>query len=425
MFRYGQPTKANSYGQMHPKEQNILCPGCGEHFSRMAAFVCHLETGLCRTITNNDFISHVRHKHFAHKALQDPASIRKWDTKGEQDKAAEDSEDEGGVVIDFGGNIEAAGLQTPLEPHRKEYKVGPNVVEAFASLPTRPSRLDSRHVSDRSARSPGELEGSDDELETKMADLSFNGPEIDIKGKGRMLDPTPAEAAAGNKRVTAWTAGNRLAKSFSGSASAKVPAATPDMSWDDRFAVTEAENNKGNLLKDVSIANPDRPGFDVEKFYNYITEAYECPWASCDKSFKAVCDITHHLRYNHEAVDTKCPVCQKKFKSIHALVAHCEAINSRCYVKHTKGYGELINRVTGGFVNATIKDRDDVEFKQTKVEWDGSERTKIVSTSYVEYVSETPDGLRGISNKKDGQPELTQVTGANLGWVAPHMWTKK
>lgn len=399
--------------QNHPKEQNITCPGCSERFNRTAAFVFHLEKGLCSNITSGEFLDRVRHKTFRQQALQAPRAIDKWDTKIEQDRAAADGELGGGVSLSLDSDITSSGLQDPLEPSKQVYQLGPNVVDEFPALRSQNTKQ-APAMALATSSSKVQEENDVGEQARDLSKLSMSGPRAN-------LDPTPAEVAAGKGKPIAWTAGNTIVKQSKSTTGYEVSVGKSDTKWEAKFAVKAAEDIKGNMMNDISVANPDHPNFDVNRFYNHVTEDYECPWAHCESSFGAAADLMNHLSNDHEAKVTKCPMCQKKFETLYALMAHCEAINSRCHIRYSKTYNEFINNLTGGFVNAAVKGRDDVTLYQTVKKWDNTEETVAVKPSYIEYVSETPEGLLEIAENDEDKPKFTQVTGPKLAWVAPHM----
>ena len=54
----------------------------------------------------------------------------------------------------------------------------------------------------------------------------------------------------------------------------------------------------------------------------------------------------------HKGATNRCSSCFKIFKSASALVAHMESASLRCNIRATRGYGNAMHLVSGGFLGA-------------------------------------------------------------------------
>ena len=67
-------------------------------------------------------------------------------------------------------------------------------------------------------------------------------------------------------------------------------------------------------------------------------------------------EIKEHMITVHMVTGIICPVCFKRFKTSAALVGHCESPASRCKVHLARNFGQLMDEVSGGFLQ--LKDEE-------------------------------------------------------------------
>lgn len=61
----------------------------------------------------------------------------------------------------------------------------------------------------------------------------------------------------------------------------------------------------------------------------------------------------HVLSGYHKGEYTVCPGCLRKFKTASALTQHMESASERCSVRATKGFGNALTIVSGGYLGVT------------------------------------------------------------------------
>lgn len=62
-------------------------------------------------------------------------------------------------------------------------------------------------------------------------------------------------------------------------------------------------------------------------------------------------NMIEHMQ-KHTGIQNRCSACFRIFKSASALLAHMESPSIRCRIRDTKGYGNAIHIVSGGFLGA-------------------------------------------------------------------------
>jgi hypothetical protein len=70
--------------------------------------------------------------------------------------------------------------------------------------------------------------------------------------------------------------------------------------------------------------------------------------------FPTVVLLVNHLRSPTVHIPKQkavCPACRKPFKSIPALVAHCESESRRCYLRYTDKFRPFLDQLTAGIAD--------------------------------------------------------------------------
>ena len=98
-----------------------------------------------------------------------------------------------------------------------------------------------------------------------------------------------------------------------------------------------------------------------------IDNKYHCPFPTCEyvyppPSLTLLTQPNSHTAadtYNmiehmqtHQGIQNRCSACYRIFKTASALLAHMESPSTRCRIRDTKGYGNAIHIVSGGFLGA-------------------------------------------------------------------------
>jgi hypothetical protein len=92
---------------------------------------------------------------------------------------------------------------------------------------------------------------------------------------------------------------------------------------------------------------------DPMKYYNTLTNKFDCPGRKCGGHFDTIEAFNAHLTSSaHVGGRTVCPLCLRKFPSTMALVAHCESPSKRCNIRNTANYNQILREITGGLLGA-------------------------------------------------------------------------
>lgn len=77
------------------------------------------------------------------------------------------------------------------------------------------------------------------------------------------------------------------------------------------------------------------------------------------------CDLRQDLEIHfsdrnngHRGFDHVCPSCLKRYKTPSALMAHLESATTRCSIRNSKGYGNVLHLVSGGHLNVDGRHND-------------------------------------------------------------------
>lgn len=164
--------------------------------------------------------------------------------------------------------------------------------------------------------------------------------------------------------------------------------------------------NSSNMLMQ-RYWDPTHKDYDPERFYNPVIEMYVCPLPQCEESYPEPFMLEYHINNIHGISQRRCPHCLKLFKSVTALVAHCEAPTSHCGISRSNRYGEAIDQFSGGFLGAKDARRPDITDEERKDRM--GDDAKVVSGSgykinMIKYESTLP-----IDWPADGFREHTKV----------------
>ncbi|PYH98470.1 hypothetical protein BO71DRAFT_316172 [Aspergillus ellipticus CBS 707.79] len=107
--------------------------------------------------------------------------------------------------------------------------------------------------------------------------------------------------------------------------------------------------------------------WDPTTFFSSVNGLYRCP---CGKEFTGMKKFEEHVLSKSNSRRTmQCPGCLRVFKSTAALVAHCESGTLRCSVNDGPRFGEVIDELSGGFVNAVgLHEDGTVKYEAGKME---------------------------------------------------------
>ncbi|EKG20504.1 Zinc finger C2H2-type protein [Macrophomina phaseolina MS6] len=351
--------------QLHPVDQDLRCAGCNEHFVRAASLVQHLEFGHCPKISAQQFRSNVQHKHIVSKILESPEAL----SAKIFDFNVNDTDSTGGVAVgsttelnlldDDGGQgttnlLESqigGSVMQPLQPDVKPRPANaPRLGERWPSLP----------ISHRNT--------SATDISSSMAKVSLSDPNggAPVPSSGVPSVQSPPSSITSTKPPKSHSTPNSRAWDGSSSASEvlfkgaqKTPVTTE---WE---AALQAKNDEDERANSTNIFmqrywDPTNKDYDPERFYNPVIEMYVCPLPQCEANYSEPFMLEHHINTVHGISQRRCPHCLKLFKSVTALVAHCEASTSQCGISRSSRYGEVIDQFSGGFLGAKDAHRSDI-----------------------------------------------------------------
>ncbi|KAJ9665292.1 hypothetical protein H2201_004584 [Coniosporium apollinis] len=395
----------------HPVDQNLHCVGCGDHFTRAAALIDHLERGRCKYVKKEQFAAHIQHKTIINKLLEAPELMSPFT---ERNDLPADTDTTGGVklgptLLDDEAAIPSS--HSPLTPARgPNAGRGPRLGERWPALgSSTKSEAEDASVSSLGSKLGGisvtgrnETDIRDSILEDTAADYRRSmrpapkpAPKAKPAAPASAASPVPTGTAysetwrnRAESATTTATSGtatpvyggkNAAATLFpDGAPTPTTGAATPvwggknaastlfpdalptpiTPEWQDAFDAQAAEQSQ-NIFR-IRFWDPTHKDYNPERFYNRVIEQYCCPFPHCDARADVPLSLESHIKTFHRPSQLRCPSCLKLFKSITALVSHCEAANSRCSIQRSERFGQAIDEFSGGFLGVREAEREDI-----------------------------------------------------------------
>ncbi|KAI5291323.1 hypothetical protein KEM52_000208 [Ascosphaera acerosa] len=96
--------------------------------------------------------------------------------------------------------------------------------------------------------------------------------------------------------------------------------------------------------------------WDPQRFWNDMLGQFIC---ACQKTFNTADELEDHVRgEEHSAGPFRCPGCLRLFKSITALVSHCESASVRCSISRSENYSRILNDLSAGVLDTDGYNRD-------------------------------------------------------------------
>lgn len=90
-----------------------------------------------------------------------------------------------------------------------------------------------------------------------------------------------------------------------------------------------------------------------------------CCLPCTDRYRRFTCESRQELEYHfqdanngHRGFDHVCPSCLKRYKTPSALMAHLESATTRCTIRESKTYGNVLHLVSGGHLNVDGRHND-------------------------------------------------------------------
>jgi hypothetical protein len=110
--------------------------------------------------------------------------------------------------------------------------------------------------------------------------------------------------------------------------------------------------------------------------------------------FSSAQEMNEHILATHRVSRIKCPSCLKYYKSVTALIGHCEARGSKCTVSKADDFNIFLDKVTGGFISVEEKTRPEFLHNPAVLIKDPEtlriEMYTPPTASYLQYTSSKP-----------------------------------
>jgi hypothetical protein len=96
--------------QLHAKEQDLDCPGCGKHFTRLGSLIAHIEFNDCKAVTRENIVWARKEKEKSNAAVKTAHDFQDFSRSG---------------VLDEGPNPLATSFGIPQQPQQVKAAVAP------------------------------------------------------------------------------------------------------------------------------------------------------------------------------------------------------------------------------------------------------------------------------------------------------------
>ncbi|PLB51193.1 putative C2H2 finger domain protein [Aspergillus steynii IBT 23096] len=277
--------------QNHHTQQLLTCHGCKEKFRSASGLMRHLEADECPYISQGVILKQKSQKLMIKEAL----------------KAGEGSPmpliPDPAEADDVDGGVKVKSL---AEKNR----------EAMTNQPFAVNASSAAHASaDLATQHWPALSGSNNDLPRDL--MSLSGLEI---------------SSSQGKDKSAWKSNAREGPALGGSS---LPGDRP-------FGISLP--NAGQTLRLMD------EHWQATNFLNSFSGQYVCP---CGSSFSQRDEFEEHvLQKSRSKRVVQCPNCLRRFKTTAALIAHCESPSTRCDINNGDKYGQIIDELTGGLIQA-------------------------------------------------------------------------
>lgn len=347
--------------QSHRAEQKLTCYGCNVIFRTAGDMIGHLEKGLCRnteqpkqSITKTSFQDHINQKTIINRMLKGDG-LRMKSPSGPGSIASSGNQ--------FGGENENSSVLLD-EPTSENSNPTP-ALQPTPSAP-RPTSVGASHNTQPRSQNMKNVTDSVSSLH-----LSGGGADLSSQHNGSTSQSRSNSSIQGGPGASAWANGP----------SAAVKAVPPSQGEPTAFAAglqtlnyEYAQKNPGSAPPSrhtgASVSgftsmdpsdwntrfwNPRSDAWDPNRFFNSLIEAYECPHKECNFTDPSAAAFTSHCFDGHRPDVFRCPSCLREYKSLQALVQHCEAPSHKCQIRKARAYNQFMDFITGGFIDASRK----------------------------------------------------------------------
>ncbi|MCJ1403298.1 hypothetical protein MMC11_006521 [Xylographa trunciseda] len=332
---------------MHPNPQDLSCPGCGAKFVRAGSLIDHIEKNKCMRISVDQFeryrASHaIKHAHL---------NSLDFDEDGDTLFAVEpETESVGGVdlVTENGEDEdELAGLTNKTDTVEIQEEHNSSSKTTMASVVAARAEL-SGSASIRHTSRPLDMEefpalGGSTVRKTAGALTSTQaGPWVKI--------PAWSTPGSTSHKVIVETAKQNLGKAKQNVQSGTTRYSHPVLTDMTTGSVPTQSGLTFSNGEPVEAIDPTSSRYNPDAFKT-ILDTWKCPYPRCGKSFPTRQAFTGHLSSQaHKGVDHRCPECLRIYQDATALTQHMEASSSRCRIKNSKDFEQIMGMVSGGII---------------------------------------------------------------------------
>ncbi|KAL9016579.1 MAG: hypothetical protein Q9185_006081 [Variospora sp. 1 TL-2023] len=333
------------YLQAHQTAHNIKCKGCDVTFERGAALLVHFERNQCRPHDKPGISADRFESQRAGIAMVMQSRNRKPEVQDESGKL------DSLPAIPFGGSVAPSTIGgVPIErAEQPDFLIGNDFDKGSLEFPPLLSASDRRPASPTNSHASTSLLLSEREYPLNASNLA----KLNMKNRHEEKETTPKASAAGWPTVgkdeddftERMSSMNMSARLFPGAKPTPMPEGFVPPSVQPSRSGYSDQNSKNSIQLQP----------------NAISGQWECPFFKCAFTCESRQELEYHFEdanNGHRGFDHVCPSCLKRYKTPSALMAHLESATTRCTIRESKTYGNVLHLVSGGHLNVDGRHND-------------------------------------------------------------------
>ncbi|KAL8980163.1 MAG: hypothetical protein Q9177_005956, partial [Variospora cf. flavescens] len=333
------------YLQAHQTAHNIKCKGCDVTFERGAALLLHFERNQCRPHDKPGISADRFESQRAGIAMVMQSRNRKPEVQDESGKL------DSLPAIPFGGSVAPSTIGgVPIErAEQPDFLIGNDFDKGSLEFPPLLSASDRRPASPTNSHASTSLLLSEREYPLNASNLA----KLNMKNRHEEKESTPKASAAGWPTVgkdednftERMSSMNMSARLFPGAKPTPMPEGFVPPSVQPSRSGYSDQNSKNSIQLQP----------------NAISGQWECPFFKCAFTCESRQELEYHFHdanNGHRGFDHVCPSCLKRYKTPSALMAHLESATTRCTIRESKTYGNVLHLVSGGHLNVDGRHND-------------------------------------------------------------------